>query len=435
MQSKLFVVTIASEKGGVGKTTIATNLAVYLKALREDLPVTIASFDNHFSVDNMFAISRSGSGTVAALLTSRVPHRHLALGEYGVQYFPSVRNLPPLRGKIAKLGNQLAASELEGILVLDTRPILDDYTASALLAADLVLVPVKDRASLVNAGSLLQRLATSQGSTGHCWLIPSLIDGRLRVRGDLGMDDYLRCNAEERNYQVFEGFISKSPKVEGLANGFSSRIPAVITHARGTLVHRQFRKLAEFVLKEHDQCRTTRSQLARIDRVRETASPGHLRRLQAECPICQAGIQATAGALYLHLRSRRRGLIHPECLAALLKTSNLPVQRQNSGLLVFDIDGSGLSGGQGRVRLRRFDAAGEEQPGEQCDIAGRTELEDFLSATTGLVIEDMLRELVLVTDSTQSPVDLLSGPGREKLRTLRRQALRTIFCHTDPAAC
>ncbi|NIP49193.1 MAG: ParA family protein, partial [Gammaproteobacteria bacterium] len=41
-----FVITVASEKGGVGKTTIATNLAVYLKALREDLPVTIASFDN-----------------------------------------------------------------------------------------------------------------------------------------------------------------------------------------------------------------------------------------------------------------------------------------------------------------------------------------------------------------------------------------------------
>ncbi len=51
-----FVITIASEKGGVGKTTLATNLAVYLKALAEDLPVTIVSFDNHFSVDNMFAI-------------------------------------------------------------------------------------------------------------------------------------------------------------------------------------------------------------------------------------------------------------------------------------------------------------------------------------------------------------------------------------------
>ncbi|MCK4508224.1 MAG: P-loop NTPase, partial [Desulfuromonadales bacterium] len=48
-----YIVTISSEKGGVGKTTLATNLAIYLKALHEDLPVTLLSFDNHFSVDQM----------------------------------------------------------------------------------------------------------------------------------------------------------------------------------------------------------------------------------------------------------------------------------------------------------------------------------------------------------------------------------------------
>lgn len=434
MPSKLFVVTIASEKGGVGKTTIATNLAVYLKALREDLPVTIASFDNHFSVDNMFAIRRSETGSVATLLTSRTPHRHVVLGEYGVQYFPSERSLPALRGKVDKLGEKLAASELEGILVLDTRPILDDYTVSALLAADLVLVPVKDRASLVNAGSLLQQLTSGQRSTGHCWLVPSLIDGRLRIQGELGMDAYLRYNAEERNYQIFDGFISKSPKVEGLANGFSSRIPAVITHARGTLVHRQFRRLAEFVLSRHDQCQLPRVQQLRMDRLHETMAVGSLHRLQPECPVCQAASHPDAGALVLHLRSRRRGLIHPACLARLIEESDLPHPSRDSGLLVFDIDGSGLSGGQGRVRLWRFNTAGEEQPGEQFDTAGRPLLEDFLSAATGLAAEEMLREIVLVTDSDVPPINLLSDPGRKRLRTLRQQALRAIFCYADPAA-
>ncbi len=39
-------------------------------------------------------------------------------------------------------------------MILDTRPILDWFTEAALLAADLVLTPVKDRAALVNAAAL-----------------------------------------------------------------------------------------------------------------------------------------------------------------------------------------------------------------------------------------------------------------------------------------
>lgn len=93
----LFVVAVASEKGGVGKTTIATNLAVYLKALEEDLPVTIASFDNHFSVDNMFAIGQQKGASVAGLFTEQAVKDLALLGEYGVQFLASERNLLPGR--------------------------------------------------------------------------------------------------------------------------------------------------------------------------------------------------------------------------------------------------------------------------------------------------------------------------------------------------
>ena len=35
------VIAVCSNKGGVGKTTVATNLAIYLRALHEDLPVLL----------------------------------------------------------------------------------------------------------------------------------------------------------------------------------------------------------------------------------------------------------------------------------------------------------------------------------------------------------------------------------------------------------
>jgi chromosome partitioning protein len=426
MRGKLFVVTVASEKGGVGKTTIATNLAVYLKALREDLPVTIASFDNHFSVDNMFAIDRTGKGSIAGLLNSRTPHRQVCLGEYGVQYFPSERSLPPLRGQVEKLGEKLAAAELEGILILDTRPILDDYTVSALLAADLVLVPVKDRASLVNAEALRQARVAHARAEDQFWLVPSLIDGRLRLQGQLGMHEYLRYNAEERNYQVFGGFISKSPKVEGLASGFSSRIPAIITHAKGTQVHRQFRELAEFVLGQLDQIGATRASQTRSGQLLQLADPGAVRRLQAECPICQSLSSGDEGELYLHLRSRRRGFIHAACLRQLLSSTDLQTLMQDSGLLVLEVIGRGLSGGQENIQLSLFDLEGTEQVSEKIGQSGRHMFAAFLAEVTRMDPEEMVHDLILVTLSNEAPAVFLSGPGRERFRSLRRSALRAL---------
>src|SRR5210317_1148016 len=125
---RLFVIAVASEKGGVGKTTIATNLAVYLKALHEDLPVTITSFDNHFSVDQMFALGPQPGGSVANLVEGCPIEELAVLGQYGVQYVASSRRLQPPKHDPAWLRQRMSSSNLDGILILDTRPILDWFT-------------------------------------------------------------------------------------------------------------------------------------------------------------------------------------------------------------------------------------------------------------------------------------------------------------------
>ena len=50
------VLTITNNKGGIGKTTLAANLAVYIRALREDLPILVIGLDDQNTLDRFFSL-------------------------------------------------------------------------------------------------------------------------------------------------------------------------------------------------------------------------------------------------------------------------------------------------------------------------------------------------------------------------------------------
>ncbi len=290
---KPYVVTISSEKGGVGKTTLAINLAVYLKALNEDLPLTLFSFDNHFSVERLFRIGKQGDrGDVSGLFTGRLPEELLELGEYGVQFIPSCRRLdelPEVREAAAdRVARSLAASHLGGIVIIDTRPTLDILTRNALCAADLVLIPVKDTPSLENCRNLYD-FCQSQGIPKKALrLLPCLIDSRIRFKGPFA-DAYqlLKAYAINRGYRCMEGFISKSPKVESLNTNPEGRIYPILTHGRGTNVHRQFAHLARQIMLAAKGCETYRVDSIRQQQLRQRDKEHALRqRLENLLPNC-----------------------------------------------------------------------------------------------------------------------------------------------------
>jgi chromosome partitioning protein len=264
MKKYPYVITVSSEKGGVGKTTLAINLAIYLKALSEDLPVSVVSLDNHFTVDKMFAIKgQKTTGDVADFLLETPGSDLLHTGQYGVDYIPSSMALDDLRDSIKGtmiLSRLLAISDIPGILIIDTRPELNIFTQNALYAADRVIIPVKDMPSLENCRNIFALFEKKGLDKKSLSIIPCLIDARIKYQGPFkDHKSLLRAFAINRGYRCCDGYISKSPKVESLNTNPEGKIYPILTHARGTDVYSQYTRLGREILKEYNSVQQPRS--------------------------------------------------------------------------------------------------------------------------------------------------------------------------------
>jgi cellulose biosynthesis protein BcsQ len=339
-----FVVTVSSEKGGVGKTTLATNLAIFLKALNEELPVSILSFDNHLTIDKMFEIKgQQPKGDVADFLRGKAGVELLLTGQYGVGYIPSSRALDvvkeTIKGPLA-LARLFSFSNIPGILIVDTRPDLDILTRNAIFSADRVIIPVKDMASLENCRNIFDLFDKKGFDKKSLSLIPSIIDSRIKFNGPfLDQRSLLKAYAINRGYHCYDTFISKSPKVESLATNPTGKIYPVLTHARNTEVFSQFTKLARILTDEFNASSIPRSLLFDQWHAAEKKKNNSLfvarhEGLIKDCIFCNRPIINESGGIGYFFEASdgsARGFFEEECFTELLLSSifnlgnNLPV--------------------------------------------------------------------------------------------------------------
>lgn len=248
------VVAVSCNKGGVGKTTIAANLAIYLRALREELPVAVIGLDDQATLDRMFALRPPavGEANLKHGWAERCLDRVLQLGQYGVHFVPSPPDSALLKARAEApdtLRRILDCTEWRGVYILDTKSDLEALTRNALHAADRVLVPVADWASLEEAAKTFALLERSGRGVARARVVFTLVDRRSRVGLDATIFERLEQEVRRRGWPRYDASISRSPRVESLNSGTDQPL-SILHHARGTAVHAEMHALARELLRD-----------------------------------------------------------------------------------------------------------------------------------------------------------------------------------------
>lgn len=249
-------IAVVNEKGGVGKTTTATNLAVaFAKRGRRTLLVDCDPQRSASKLVGLVSLSDSSDayGTSDLYLGSRAfaPQRNVLVP--GLDVVPATRKMFQLElelmrhmltGPTTKLARQIGVFDKEyDFIVADCGPTLGLVTVNAMIACPSLVVPLKPEPAstpgVVDLTALVEQLKEAEPSLRVMGLLVTLFQESAKLPGT-----YVRELREQFGSLVFESLIHQAVAV---AESAGPGVPIVLSDPTSRAA-REYESLAAEVI-------------------------------------------------------------------------------------------------------------------------------------------------------------------------------------------
>ncbi len=217
------IYTLVNQKGGVGKTTTAINLAAYLARMRQR--VLVVDLDPQANATSCLGVDKLGvmGGTYEALLGDDNVSRYILMNErLQLSLLPSS---PALAGAEVELVDELAResrlrkaleplAERYDYILVDCPPSLGLLTVNGLMAArDGALVPVQcEYLALEGLGQLMQTIERVRSALFPQLHVRGVVLTMFDNRTNLSADVVREVNKHFPN-QVFKSIIPRNVRL------------------------------------------------------------------------------------------------------------------------------------------------------------------------------------------------------------------------------
>jgi chromosome partitioning protein len=192
------VISVTNQKGGVGKTTSAVNIAYYLSKMGKK--TLLVDFDPQGNASSGLGIDKQSlEGTMTDVILETktlaeiiIPtdHKNLYLAPATSHLANTEVELAQANRRFTRLKNAIDNTPNYDFIIIDSPPSLSLLTVNGLIAARYVLLPVQaEFYALEGLGQLLETMKLIRKSMNPTLdligVLPTMVDGRTTLSGQV----------------------------------------------------------------------------------------------------------------------------------------------------------------------------------------------------------------------------------------------------------